>query len=63
MSIREDTRKSKIYLDNAASTPIADEVVQEMIPYLTTYYGNPSSLHSFGYDSIRAINLARKQVS
>ena len=63
MSIREDTRRSKIYLDNAASTPIVDEVVQEMIPYLTTYYGNPSSLHSFGYDSIRAINLARKQVS
>lgn len=63
MSIREDTRRSKIYLDNAASTPIADEVIQEMIPYLTTYYGNPSSLHSFGYDSIRAINLARKQVS
>jgi cysteine desulfurase len=58
-----NTHRSKIYLDNAASTPIADEVIQEIIPYLTTHYGNPSSLHSFGYDCTKAINLARKRVA
>jgi cysteine desulfurase len=54
---------NKIYLDNAASTPIRDEVFQEMIPYLTFHYGNPSSLHAFGFEANRAINKARKQVA
>jgi cysteine desulfurase len=54
---------NKIYLDNAASTPIRDEVFQEMIPYLTFHYGNPSSLHSFGFEANRAINKARKRVA
>ncbi len=53
----------RIYLDNAATTPVAGEVFREMIPYLTTYYGNPSSLHSLGYESNRGIKLARKRVS
>jgi cysteine desulfurase len=50
-------------LDNAASTPILDEVIQEMIPYLTKYYGNPSSLHTFGRKTSHAIMNARKRVS
>jgi cysteine desulfurase len=54
---------NKIYLDNAASTPIRDEVFQEMIPYLTFHYGNPSSLHAFGFEANRAINKARKHVA
>lgn len=54
---------NKIYLDNAASTPIRDEVFQEMIPYLTLHYGNPSSLHAFGFEANRAINKARKRVA
>jgi cysteine desulfurase len=54
---------NKIYLDNAASTPIRDEVFQEMIPYLTLHYGNPSSLHAFGFEANRAINKARKHVA
>lgn len=54
---------NKIYLDNAASTPIRDEVFQEMIPYLTFHYGNPSSLHAFGFEANRAINKARKRVA
>ncbi|MGI0005827.1 MAG: aminotransferase class V-fold PLP-dependent enzyme, partial [Nitrososphaera sp.] len=33
----------RIYLDSAASTPVADEVIQEMLPYLKQQYGNPSS--------------------
>jgi cysteine desulfurase len=63
MSRIEGTSNSRIYLDNAASTPILEEVIQEMIPYLTKHYGNPSSLHAFGYESCRGINLARKRVS
>jgi cysteine desulfurase len=52
-----------IYLDNAASTPIRDEVFQEMVPYLTFHYGNPSSLHAFGFEANRAIVKARKRVA
>jgi cysteine desulfurase len=63
MNIRKDTGLRRIYLDNAASTPIMDEAFNEMIPYLTTHYGNPSSLHAFGYESNKAIELARKRVS
>jgi cysteine desulfurase len=56
-------RYGRIYLDNAATTPVLEEVVQEMIPYLSTYYGNPSSPHTFGYESTRGINIARRRVS
>jgi cysteine desulfurase len=52
-----------IYLDNAASTPVLDEVFREMIPYLKESYGNPSSLHKFGRDAMYAIQKARKQVA
>lgn len=52
-----------IYLDSAASTPVADEVIAEMMPYLKHQYGNPSSIHKFGRESTRAIQLARKRVA
>ena len=38
----------KIYFDNAASTEVADEVYEEMVPYINDFYGNPSSVHEFG---------------
>ncbi|WP_337863675.1 cysteine desulfurase family protein [Nitrososphaera sp.] len=53
----------RIYLDNAASTPVADEVIQEMLPYLKQQFGNPSSIHYFGRETTRAIQLARKRVA
>jgi cysteine desulfurase len=59
----QKAKANKIYLDNAASTPIRDEVFQEMIPYLTFHYGNPSSLHAFGFEANRAINKARKRIA
>ena len=48
-----------IYLDNNATTKIDPLVVEAMLPYLTTYYGNPSSMHTFGGQVGKAIQTAR----
>ncbi|HEC81876.1 MAG TPA: aminotransferase class V-fold PLP-dependent enzyme, partial [Thermoplasmatales archaeon] len=53
----------RIYLDHAATTPVDKEVVEEMLPYFTKYYGNPSSLHSFGEKAHEALDKAREQVA
>ena len=52
-----------IYLDNSATTKIKAEVLNEMMPYLTTEYGNPSSLYSIGRKAKKRIEAARKQVA
>jgi cysteine desulfurase len=52
-----------IYLDNAATTPVAPEVFEAMTPYLTEFFGNPSSTHSFGRKVKAAIEKVRKQVA
>jgi len=52
-----------IYLDYNASTPIAPAVLEEMMPYLTTKYGNPSSSHSFGVECRAGIEQARERVA
>ena len=52
-----------IYLDNNATTPVAPEVVEAILPYLTQYYGNPSSMHSFGGQVGKALKQARNQVA
>ena len=52
-----------IYLDNSATTPIKSEVLQEMMPYLTTEYGNASSLYSVGRSAKRAIEKTRNRVA
>ena len=52
-----------IYLDNAATTKIAPEVLDEMMPYLTKKFGNPSSIYKLGQDSKRAIEIARERVA
>jgi cysteine desulfurase len=59
----DDKHSYHIYLDTAASTPAADEVIAEMLPYLKERYGNPSSIHKFGRETTRAIHLARKRVA
>lgn len=53
----------KVYLDNAATTPLDKEVLDEMLPYMTEHYGNPSSIHSFGRKTRAAIENARKTVA
>lgn len=52
-----------IYLDNAATTAINEQVLQEMIPFLKEHYGNPSSLHRLGRISNLAIKKVRKQIA
>lgn len=53
----------RIYLDNAATTPLDKEVLESMIPYLTEKFGNPSSIYSYGRESRMAIESARKTVA
>jgi len=52
-----------IYLDNAASTQIHEDVLNSMLPYLKEQYGNPSSLHRYGRLAHKAIEKARKQIA
>ncbi|MDY0390885.1 cysteine desulfurase NifS [Desulfobulbus oligotrophicus] len=52
-----------IYMDNNATTRIAPEVVDAMMPYLTDYYGNPSSMHTFGGQVGLAIKQARREIA
>ncbi len=52
-----------VYLDNNATTRVADEAREEMMPYLGELYGNPSSMHTFGGQVHRKIETAREQVA
>ena len=52
-----------IYMDNAATTPIKEEVLEAMMPFLKEKYGNPSSIYSLGQTSKVAIEKAREQVA
>jgi cysteine desulfurase len=52
-----------IYLDNNATTQVAEEVMEEMLPYFREYYGNPSSMHTFGGQVGQKIRTAREQVA
>ena len=54
----------KIYLDNNSTTKIDSEVLDSMLPFFVTKYGNPSSnSHIFGWEAKAAIDLAREQVA
>ncbi len=53
----------KVYLDNAATTPMDPEVLDAMIPYMKENFGNPSSTHAFGRKTKTAIEKARKTIA
>ena len=52
-----------IYMDNNATTKVADEVIEEMMPYFGQLYGNPSSIHTFGGQVGKKIVEARQRVA
>lgn len=52
-----------IYLDNAATTKTAPEVVEAMLPYFTENYGNPSTIYSLGSGAKKAVNQARRTIA
>lgn len=53
----------RVYLDNAATTPLDLEVFEAMKPYMLQYFGNPSSIHSHGREVRAAVEKARKQIA
>jgi cysteine desulfurase len=54
---------SHIYVDHAATTPIHPQVVEAMLPYLETHFGNPSSIHAFGRNARSALDAARRTIA
>ena len=55
--------EKRIYLDNAATTPLAPKVLEAMMPYMTDFFGNPSSSHSFGRKTKTAIENSRRTIA
>ena len=55
--------KTPIYFDHAATTPLAKEVLEEMMPYLTEVYGNANSQHVFGRQAMKAVDDARDTIA
>lgn len=55
-------RKTRIYLDYAATTPVDERVLQAMLPYFTETFGNPSSIHFYGQKAEAALEYARELV-
>jgi len=51
-----------IYLDNASTTPLHKTILEEILPYFTDHYGNPSSLHKLGIETKNALSLARDRI-
>lgn len=54
---------TKIYMDNAATTPVRDEVLDTILPYFKEFYGNASSVYSIAKESKKALEKAREQVA
>lgn len=54
---------NRIYFDNAATTPLDKEVLEAMLPFMTTQFGNPSSIYSYGRETRLAVETARKSVA
>ncbi len=59
----DDKKKQRIYLDNAATTRVSDEVLQEMLPWFRDNYANPSAIYSFAGEAKKAVEKAREQAA
>ncbi|MBQ4072777.1 MAG: cysteine desulfurase NifS [Clostridia bacterium] len=53
----------KVYLDNSATTALDKEVLEQMIPYFTDTFGNPSSLHNYGRKALKAVDESREIIA
>ena len=53
----------RVFMDYSSTTRVDEEVLKEMLPYFTTYYGNPSSIHQFGKEAKDAVESSRKKVA
>jgi len=53
----------KVYLDHGATTPLDEEVLEAMMPFFKEYYGNPSSVHSFGREVKKEVEGARERIA
>lgn len=53
----------RVYLDNAATTPLDPQVVEEMLPIMKDFFGNPSSTHAFGREVKSKLEMARRKVA
>lgn len=62
-TLRGRVEQLPIYLDHNATTPVHDEVVKAMLPYLREHFGNPSSGHVYGRSARAAVDRAREQVA
>ena len=58
-----DTDSSSVYLDHAATTPVDPRVLEAMLPFLTSKFGNPSSIYSAAREANAALSQAREQVA
>lgn len=56
-------KMKRIYMDHAATTPVAEEVVKAMLPYFAEHFGNASSIHSFGQEAKAALENSRKIIA
>ncbi len=59
----DDKKKQRIYLDNAATTRVSEEVLQEMLPWFRDNYANPSAIYSFAGEAKKAVEKAREQAA
>ncbi|MGH2495398.1 MAG: cysteine desulfurase family protein [Ktedonobacteraceae bacterium] len=63
MNVHPGLKDGPIYLDYNATTPVDPAVVEAMLPYLSSQFGNPSSSHRYGYTAHEAVDRARLQVA
>lgn len=63
MTIHPGLRNGPIYLDYNATTPVDPAVLDAMLPYLSTYFGNPSSSHAYAHPTKQALDTAREHVA
>jgi len=59
----DDKMLKKIYMDYSATTPVKKEVLNEMLPYFSELYGNPSSIYSFAREAKQAVDNARDKIA